>query len=534
MNLDFKDEVLTECLNDIISALLPHDNYESDNFSILYPALKTALDSKSVKGLYYAFYCVFDKYVSVSASFPLGTFPIKITRERFANAMENNLPDFILEPQMDVQRLMAEEGKFADISVQTSQQEIMGVIYSKVMALYDDCFQLARSYEDATSRLVDLRDVIKANLIETSMGSQRVIMSTGLKRGRKHYRGPSGWLEYVQDVAREISELDRSDDNDLVCNSLDNMLSLDEERERMRTPLGCYGIPQLDDFTPMLQHRLVVLTARENTGKTQVIKHLIATLIRNNVKVMFACGESTPSTMQSEIVCSYIYQEYGLYFQPQHISGPGYEALAPADRQVVDTAKARVALSGLVVSVNARYDTIESKITHYYHQGYRAFFIDHTLSLRGRDGKKEADLVTSLSLICRDLKRQYPIYICMASQASTALKEQLQRGQSLDIQSSPTAHSSTPSTEADELFILHDNDFLKAQGLLGLTVYKRRNGVKPDTIYLKKHFDVSAYEYDPKYQGVDSIDSSTLDGMVAAIDRDEDDDFDDGNMEIDF
>lgn len=534
MRLDFKDEALTECLSSILSGLLPHGTYDSKNFGLLYPTLKTVLDTEDVRGLYYIFYTVLDKYMSLAASLPVGRFEVRVTKERFSNALENNLPDLILEPQTDVSSLMAEEGKAADITIPTVQQEVMGVLYEKCMALYEDCFNMAQSYEDAMSRIVDLKDIIKANIIETGMGLQRVIMSTGVKVGRKFYRGPSGWLAYVQNLSREVAELEHTEEGDLECTGLEIIASLDESNEELMSPLAGYGIPQLDDLTPMLRHRLAVLVGKENTGKTRVIIHLIAALIRKGIKPFFACGESPKSLMFNSIVSSYIYQEYGMYFETQYISGVGFDTLSLDEQQVVNTAKARVASSGLVISKNLAYDTVVSKITHYYHHGCEAFFIDHTQSLRGRNGREIGTLVTGLALDCRELKNEYPIYICLASQPSTGLKDLLQKDQTTDIHLSPTAQSAAPSQEADELFILNETEFLKTQGLLAWITYKRRGAAKPKTFYIRKHFNVSAFEYNPKDQGVDSVDESTLDGLVAGLASADDAEDIDNELEIDF
>lgn len=534
MNLDFKDESLTECLSGVLSGLLPHENYTPETFGLLYPTLKTIIDTPDTRGLYFIFFTILDKYLNLSRSLPTGKFSVKLTKERFSNALENNLPDLILEPKTTVSLLMAEEGKNADITIPTVQQEVMGTLYEKCMALYDDCFVMAQDYEDACSRLVDLKDIIKANLIESGMGAQRVIMSTGLKEGRKFYRGPNGWLNYVQNLSREVAELEHAEEGDLECTGLDILQELDESNEELTSPLANYGIPQLDDLTPMLRHRLMVLVGKENTGKTRVILHLIASLIRAGVKPFFACGESPKSLMFNSIVSSYIYQEYGMFFETQFISGAGFEQLSADEQQVVSTAKARVASSGLVISKNLAYDTVVSKITHYYNHGCEAFFIDHTQSLRGRNGREIGALVNGLALDCRELKNEFPIYICLASQPSTGLKDLLQRDQTNDIHLSPTAQSAAPSQEADELFILNETEFLKTQGLLAWITYKRRGAAKPNVLYIRKRFNVSAFEYDPRDQGVNNVDGNTLDALVASITSNDPDEEEDDELSVTF
>lgn len=537
MFLDFQDESLTGCLEGIISGLLPHANYSPETFGLLYPTLKSVLSIDDTRGLYYIFYTVLDKYMSLAASLPKGVFEVKITQDKFSNALGNNLPDLILDPKTMVTDLMAEEGKTADINIPTVQQEVMGVLYEKSIALYQRCFEMEQSMGDAMSRIVDLKDILRANLIMTGIGSQQVIMATGLYRGRKRYIGPNGWLEYMQALTREVSEMDRANEDDLVCDGLDIITRLDERNQEMAMPLAEYGVPQLDDFTPMLKHRLMVLVAKENTGKTQVCIHLIAKLIRAGVKPFFACGESPKGLMFNSIVASYLFQEYNMVFPTQYLSGEGYEMLNPDDKQTVDTAKARVISSGLVISNNLSYDTVQSKITYYHNKGCEAFFIDHSQSLRGRNNRKISDLVTGLALDCRELKNTLPIYICITSHPSTGLKDLFQREQTKDMQLSPTAQSAAPSQEADELFILNDTDYLKTQNLLEWIVYKRRGAVKPRPFYILKRFDVSSFVYDSRYQGVSGVDASTLDGLVSdAIGEDilGGDDDDDDVIELDY
>lgn len=533
MYLDFKDEALTGCLDDIISGLLPHSDYDPANFGLIYPTLKTVLDTSDARGLYYIFYTVFDKYMSLASSLPAGRFEIKITAERFTNALQNNLPDLILDPKTDVTDLMAEEGKSADITIPTVQEEAMGIIFSKAISLFEQCMTLSKGYDDAMSRIVDLKDIVKANLIMSGIGSQQMIMGTGLKRGRKLYVGPQGWLEYSQNLTREVSELDRADEGDLECNGLDLVTGLDENNEEMAQPLANYGIPQLDDSTPMLKHRFVVMVAKENTGKTQICIHLIAKLIRAGVKPFFACGESPKGLMFNCIVSSYIYQEFNMYFETPYLSGEGYESLSAEEKQIVNTAKARVASSGLVISNNLSYDTVVSKVTHYFNKGCEAFFIDHSQSLRGRNGRKIGDLVTGLALDCRELKNTLPIFMFLTSQPSTSLKDLLQKDQTSDMHISPTAQSAAPSQEADELFILNETEYLKSQGLLAWITNKRRGAEKPATFYILKHFNVSAFEYDSKYQGVAAMSEDVLDGLVNSITDDDDGETED-ELRIDY
>ena len=120
------------------------------------------------------------------------------------------------------------------------------------------------------------------------------------------------------------------------------------------------------------------------------------------------------------------------------------------------------------------------------------------------------------------------------SHPSTDLKDILQKEQTKDIRKSPTAQSSTPAQEADELFILSDTDYYQKQGILQWLVYKRRGAVKPPAFFIRKLFHVSSYEYDPNIQGGESLDAKSLEGFLnAAGSPDSSDDFE-PELEIDF
>ena len=415
MVLDFKDEQLCDHLNHVLSGLLPHESYQPSTFSLLYPALSTILPSTEARGLYFAFYTVLEKFFKLQSSMEAGAYQVNIARDRFATALTNNLPDLILEPHMQVSEIMSEEGKSGDITIPTVQNDAMQVVFEKTMNLYDTCYELGQTYEDAMAYIINLKDSMKANIIDTGIKMQRAIISTGYKYGRKNYRGTTGWVEFSQQLVREVSELDAITSDDLTCDNLEMLSSIERQTVAMSEGIAEYGIPQLDDRTPILPHRFVVLVARENVGKTQVVTHLIASVIRAGGRPYFACGESQPNVMFLRVVSSYIYQEYGLHFTEADLVGEGLNALSSEDFQIVQTAKARCASSGMVISNSLEYDNVTATFTRAFYNGCNAFFIDHSQSLRGRKGRKIGDLVTNLALDCREFKNNYPVYIFLTS-----------------------------------------------------------------------------------------------------------------------
>lgn len=149
--------------------------------------------------------------------------------------------------------------------------------------------------------------------------------------------------------------------------------------------------------------------------------------------------------------------------------------------------------------------------------------------------KAMPELVSNLAIECRDFKRQYPVYIMLASQPSSNLKDIFQKDVSQELQITVTAQSSTPHQEADELFILFKNDRLTKIGLLGLKTQKRRDAPIPPVLYLKKEFALSSYVYDAKHQGANGADAGMGETLLANIGTVEFDDGEDyGDMDIEF
>lgn len=173
MVLDFKDEQLCDHLNHVLSGLLPHNKYRPETFSLLYPVLSLVLPHSESRNLYFALYTVFEKYYKLQNAMEEGTYQVRISRERFEAALSNNLPDLVLEPALELSELMSEEGKSGDISIPTVQSEAMSIVYDKVMTLYDTCFDLEQGYEDAMAYIINLKDSMKANIIDTGIKMQR-------------------------------------------------------------------------------------------------------------------------------------------------------------------------------------------------------------------------------------------------------------------------------------------------------------------------------------------------------------------------
>lgn len=512
--LDFRDDTLSSTLNKVISGLLPHEYYKPSNFISLYSLLTQTLSKQDTRGLYYIFYTILEKYSILSE---VDNYTVQLTSERFSNALENNLYDLILQDNTNIKELMAEEGKSSDISIPSIQEEIVQTLFYKCMNWYDSCFQMKTPTDTAISCIVDLKDTIEHNLIDTSMELLRTIITTGTFLKKVHYAGTQGWVKFANESIKSLIDLSSLRSTRLECDSIKSLDKVEREVEEIFNPLGNYGIEPLDDYTPILQHRLAVIVGKENVGKTKIMIDLVTQLVLEGKKVYIASGETRPSLLWFQILSCYLYKKYDMQLESRYLSRNEVKTLEKSYQQIIATAKMELISSGLIIDDDLTYDTVNSTFIQCYEKGIEAFFIDHSQSLRGRNGRLINELVTQLAMDCRDLKNKYPIYICVLSHPSADLKLLIQKDYSraFNSQISPTAQSSYLSSEADEIFILFETDLLKKQGLLGWITYKRREAPKINVIFIKTMFHVSAFIYDIKYQaGASDISSDEIEDLL--------------------
>lgn len=528
--LDYRDDTLDSVLNKIFSGFLPHKNYKPEYFISLYSVLNDRITEKDMRYIYHPFRYIIHKYYLLSVDMKLSP---EITEEKFSGALENIVYDMVSDKRTESYLLLAEEGLTLDLSIPTSREQAAQILYTKVLQLYRNCFNLEIGTDEAMSLIVELDEAIKRNFIDTTIMHQQEILTSGLQLGRNFYQGGTGWLNYITSASKELTDFCSNNGKCLECNSYADLMEIEKTMEQATEPICNYGIPQLDDETPMLQHRLAVIIGKENVGKTKIMTSLVAKLLIAGVKPYVATGETTTYLYFFQVLSSYIYYKYDLHIPPNMLTAKNIASLDKEEQQIVTTAKYFIMNSGLVIDDALSYDTILPTFTKYYNQGCRAFFIDHSQSLKGRRGRMINELVTSLALDCREFKNSYPTYVCVLSHPSSEFKDILQKDpeKAKSLQISPTAQSSTLSMEADEIFLLYETPKLAKENLLGWITYKRR-GPKIGSFYIRKLFHVSSFIYDENDQaGADTVD---MDDLVNAFDLYDDINFDDIDDNIDF
>lgn len=530
------DEQLSEVLDKFISSLIPHENYDSSFYSDTLSSVFKYIKLEEMSMEYYALFSIFHEINKIRIS--VREYVPTVDKNIVETILTNNVNNLLQKSNVRVVEWLTTQGFPDKLEIETTFELARQKLYNRTVDLYDKCFELKQSTASVLSYVPALEAAFIGHIAEIGIQTQATIINRGLRIGKKVFKGPTDWLKYCGILQTEITErLGDVGQNILRIDSLEATKTILEGLDDLFTPIGKYGIPQFDDFTPMLRHRLVSIVANENTGKTAVAINLTGELLCNKRKVVFMCGESDKRLNYAKILSNYIFRNTGKYITEQHICN---RLECPEDKvQLINIWSLNLQTSGcLILCDSFNYDTLYRELVDLYDSDkIDAVFIDHSLTLTGGYKDDEYTKVGKLAVACREFKKKYPVYVCVLSQLSTLAKELILKGKS--VTTAPTRSNGSLSQESDDLFILLDNEVLSKQKLLGIQNYKRRNANKvEDLIYIKKKFSVSAYEYNDKYQsgatGINLNAEVALQNIASSYEQDDGDGISPGDFDGDM
>ena len=491
-------DVMQEPLNHLIGGVLPTENYEPDYFVEILQGIDKYIKLEEFSGAYYALMAILKQLEKLAVS-NLKYDPI-VARESVELALQSNIYSLIRNENVRMYDLLSINGYETNLDIETNVEPAARLLFKTTIELYDTCFNLKQKSSEALSYLPALKEAAIINVAVQSVQVQSRILSSEFKIGRKIYAGPQGWLEFNRETNTELeNRISEVDNNGVIrLDNLDLAISRLGELNEMFVPLSKYGLPPMDTATPMLRHRLVVICANENVGKTMFATECAGNLLADGKKVLFMCGENANALTQAKITANYIYKKFGVYITDAMIAHM-YQLSAEQQKLIIQ-ATADIADGGKLILVDAfHYDTIyEELVAEYERSHFDAVFIDHSMALLGK-GDQYTN-IGNLAVGARRFKKDYPCYVQVLSHLSVIAKDALAKGKK--VENSPTKGNGTLSAEADEILILIDNEQLSKENLLGIYNYKRRNAPRIlDDMVVKKKFNISSFEWSDEIQG---------------------------------
>lgn len=503
------DEALQTAVERVMSGLIPHEGFEPELYSDLLNNIFKYIKLEEFQGEYYVLLQILDRFKSIKQAVK-GYIP-KLTRGILEATLEANIETLVSSYNVNIRRLLEDEGQDTNIEIEETFDIACSILATRTYDLFDRCMDLQISSSEAVGYLQALEGEFVIHTANQSIIAQAKIFKEGIKVGRKRYKGPTDWLEYINTVQLEVKKRIAENDNK-VLNIYDTNTAK-ELVERVRessVPLAEYGLPPMDADTPMLRYRLVVLVAQENVGKTTMSVEWANRIIMNGHKVLYMTGENTYERFYVKQLSNFIYKKHGYKIMPSDIINP--QDLPDSIIRLINIATAEFAeTKGMRLAKAFHYDTVyEELVAEYEKEPFDAIFIDHSYALLG--GKDWYERIGNLAVACRQFKNDYPVFVQVLSHTSTEALKDIKAGK--QVSSAPTKGNGSLAAEADEIFILTRSELLDKQGLLSIQNYKRRDAqLVYENMIVKKQFEVSSFIWDDKYQTVANAMAQELDNI---------------------
>lgn len=506
INFDFiEDNEFTNIVDNLISCLLPHEKYDGKYFTETLEVLTRFVHIDEMPCHYGVLVTVLDKMRKIVVQH--SDYTPKLDRSQFDMFLGAGLNDYVDVNSRKITDWMSDMGELVNLDIPKDLEDTKTFIYQHAMELYDNCYQLEIESSSYPALVVALREAFKENAIIQGQIVQRHILSKGVFIGKRKYRGHDDYLEYSTSYLSEIQYRlsEQLDENTVVLDDLSKAEKMIEKNRQQSQVLCNYGIPELDDVTPMLRYRLVVLVAAENTGKTIYSCDLVSSLLVAGRKVVYMCGESPDNQILNKIIPSYIRKTTGLFVSETQCMGTG--ETTPEHERLIRVAMKEIVESGnLIFRESFTYDNVGQELRDLYQvDPFDAVIVDHSAALMKAPGSKlytEKDCIDSETIQLREFKKKYPVFVFVDSHPSSDASKELVKLKRVDS-TSPTRSTGLLSKEADELFIMYTTDELAKQSKVGIQIKKRRMAKVPrNHVYLKVDYVSLTFRYSDEDQEV--------------------------------
>ena len=518
MIIKFNEE-LKEVLDNMISGMLPHENYDGSLLMDIEKLITRYIKVEEMDLEYLVFMNIVDSIKKVYLGLDSSFMP-KITKDSVDLILQNDLIRFVSTEGFKFKNWFDLRGVSNDFSNNLNIEQAASKLYAEVMELYERCYEKAVPSSESVSFSVAYRAAFLDSVSESTIVAQAEIIKNGMWYNKEYYKSSEDWIKYMDRVVSEINNRLNDDLNEDTksIDSVEKAISLLEKARSTNVPISTFGIPPLDDFIPVVSNRLTVICSKEGVGKTTYCSYLANNIIRDRKKVLIMTGESNPDNIYISVLQNFIYKEFGAFVSINDIihSQDAHEEI----QKIINLGVAKLAELGLFHYRPAyTYETVyQELVADYEKYKFDIVIVDHSAALLSNGKLKgEKEQIDHLAVSLRNFKNKYGVGIVVTSHFSVNAQAELTKfGRIYD--NSPTRGSSVLSKEADDIFILTVNEKLEKQSMRAFQAFKRRGASKASigTIIMKVLFNCGEWVYDPKLQSNDGFDEMEV---SAAIDN---------------
>lgn len=530
---DFEEDThLLTTLKECLSTLLPHKNYDYKYFNSTINAVLNYIHLDEMPEPLYILYKYLDELNSLSTL--IKDSEPRLEREQLISNMEVSLEDYLKKNKRKIEKWCSKNSELLNLDIEQHFEKALQMLASETLSVYDECFSMEISSASSLTILITLSESFKTNIGRTMIVKQAEIADKGLYLEGKKLVGADDAVEFCRNTiyerdARLNYDLDT---NNIQMNSIEAIQKVRDINTRLAQKIHDWGMPPIDDKTPMLAHRLVTIAGGPNTGKTAYCTDLSARCIMDGKKVLYMSGETPPSVIQNAIWSKYIKRRYDKYITEAEVMG--LEPMTEEQERLFNVAATEMADKGCLRIVESfSYDNIyEELVLEYKKFPFDVLIIDHAGALEYL-GKKRLnsikEMVDSESIQLRKFKKAFPVCAIVCSHLSSTADKELLKHTHLDT-SEITRDSNIWFKESDEVFILLSDDELLARNCIEVQVKKRRLVRAPrEHIVLSIDDIVNTFDYKEELQP-QSKQISKKEELIEELSKDGigiDDDFDD-------
>lgn len=501
---DFEEDLhLYTTLKQCLSTLLPHKNYDYKYFS---NTLNTVLNYVHLDEMPEPMFVIFNFIQKLNTlSFMIEGSEPKLERSQLESNLEISLEEYIKKNKKKIERWCSKQSELLNLDIEQHLEKAIILLANEVMNLYDECYSMELDSSSSLTLLVILSESFKVNVGRSMIIKQAEIADKGIFLEGRKLIGADDAVEFCRDTIYERdSRLTYDSDNEeITMNSIEAIERVKKMNSKLATRIHNWGIPQLDDKTPMLTHRLVVMVGSPNIGKTTYLTDLSAQCIRDNVKVLYACGESAPAIIQNSIWSKYVKRRYDKYITETEIMG--MEPMTEEQDRLFNVAVSDMAEKKCLKIINSlSYDNCYEELANIYRDfKFDVVIIDHAGALEYNGTKRLTsvkEMVDSEAIQLRKFKNKFPVCVIVSSHPSSVAEKELIKHTHLDTREF-TRDSNIWVKEADELFVLLRDEELMARNCIEMQVAKRRLAMPPSNHIVLSRDDISnTFDYREELQ----------------------------------
>lgn len=520
LSKEFSEDVASHFRN-IISSLLPHNKHNRNLAPNLLLQTKKVLEVNEVYGYDFVLYKFIDENYNIQRLFP--DFIPDLLLANLTMKLEVTLQDIILSPVFNLERTLSDNGIVCDMTDAEQRQLALDTVFSGVLSLYQELFNLEVSTSDGFLELELLRETVIKNLNYNMVMILGEALTQGVTYNRKVYLGDKG----VKDLmARCQSDMDIirgaisvKSEGCKSLHTLEEHIEFNANAASSVFPMFKWGVRPIDDVSPIMNSDVVTIIGDEGTGKTHFIAEQVTQCILSGKDAIVMTGETSITKMYHLVLSNYIYKTRSFKFDWKELLN--IDSLGENPALIVRSAMAELA-SDKVGHLHLRdrftYETFKQEIEDILASNdgreFGGVFIDHIGQLRtngdytdkGRlqNDKMRVDFLYYQAILLGD-EKDLPVFL--VAHTGSEATSQAAKGKETGVRIGGL--SGNTSKDADIVIYMHTTPDWKKQGLVQFICKKYREAPFFQPFLIKIDFVVSRFEYKEEYQ-VKNIDENSV------------------------